>query len=169
MDRLQDYIRQQGEAVEQIKTNQKETGERSLVPVAAGSRDVRPVVVPDNEILEEFKTQVRNYMECDNNIKKLATVKKELQATKRELTKKIQEFMAKYNIEDLNTKDGKLHYKVTTSKAPVTRSSIRQRMLDMFGKASSVQELLDYVFTNDEKVKRVTLKRLKCTRETRID
>lgn len=136
---------------------------------AGGSREVRPVDVPTNEVLDEFKNRVRNWMDVDNNIKKLKTVMKEQMALKRQLTQQVLEFMSKYNIEDLNTKDGKLRYKVSVTKAPVTRATIRARMMEMYGKAPSVQELLDYVFSTEEKIEKPILRRLKNTRETRLD
>lgn len=185
MDLLNTYLDQQGAAVQNVNIvsnananananadpNADATGmSGAVVPHGGGeSRDVMSAEAPPNEILDEFKARVRNWMEIDNNIKKLQAVKKEQQALKKDLTKQVLEFMAKYNIEDLNTKDGKLRYKVNVTKAPITRSTIRTRMMEMYGKASTVQEMVDYVFSNDEVVQKASLKRLKNSRETRLD
>lgn len=169
MDRLNSYLEQQRAHVNEVGMTTVGAGasaSRELVPV---KREVRPVEVPTNEILEEFKTRVRNWIEVDNNIKKLQMIVREQQALKRQLTTYVLEFMSKYNIEDLNTKDGKLRYKVSVTKAPVTRASIRSRLVEMYGKTTNIQELIDYAFTSDEKVEKPTLRRLKNTRETRID
>lgn len=165
---MQKYLEDQSASVNQVGMKQS-GGQNALVPVVGGGREVRHIEMPCSEVLEEFKTRVRNWMAADNAIKKLTQMKKEQMALKKELTKQVLEFMAKYNIEDLNTKDGKLRYKITAGKAPVTRATIRQRMAEMYGKAATVEEMIDYVFSTDEKIERVTLKRLKCTRETNID
>ena len=73
--------------------------------------------MPDNQSLEEFKSQVRAWVEIDNNIRKLKKSIKEHNNAKKELNDFILRFMIKYNIEDLNTKDGsKLRYKINQVK-----------------------------------------------------
>jgi len=123
---------------------------------------VQHVDLPDNAILEEFKNQVRMWIENDNMIKKLQAVLKERNAVKKTLSDKILRFMAKYNIEDLNTKDGrKLRYKVKTTKQAPSKSEIRDRLKEHFGKIDNLEELTKLVFDTYEKKEVPVLRRLK--------
>jgi hypothetical protein len=123
---------------------------------------VQAVDLPDNAILDEFKNQVRLWIENDNMIKKLQAVLKERNAVKKTLSEKILRFMAKYNIEDLNTKDGsKLRYKVKSTKQTPTKAEIRDRLKEYFGKVDNLDELTKLVFEACEKKETPVLRRLK--------
>ena len=81
-----------------------------------------------NEImLEEFKKNVQNWMTFDNQMKRLAAASKQLKIKKKELNEKILDFMARYNIEDLNTKEGIIRYKKTFVKEPLTQKLIKEK------------------------------------------
>lgn len=123
---------------------------------------VQALDLPDNAILEEFKNQVRIWVENDNMIKKLQAVLKERNAVKKTLSEKILRFMAKYNIEDLNTKDGsKLRYKVKTAKLAPSKAEIKDRLKENFGKVDNLDELTKLVFDANEKKEVPVLRRLK--------
>jgi hypothetical protein len=125
-----------------------------------GGNALQPIELPDASILEEFKNHVRLWIENDNMIKKLRGVIKERNVVKTALTEKILKFMAKYNIEDLNTKDGsKLRYHVTTSKAAPTKSEIKERLTQYVGTVNDTNELIDKVFEKSNTKESVTLRR----------
>lgn len=88
----------------------------------------KPIDVPSADELEDFKNCVRIWMEVDSNVKKLQTMIKERNVLKKEVTVKILSFMSRYNIEDLNTKEGKLRYKVTRVKAPLSQKDIKEKI-----------------------------------------
>lgn len=88
---------------------------------------------PDGAVLEEFKHHVKLWMELDNQIKKMNAIVKEKRTVQKTLTEKILAFMIRYNIEDLNTKDGKLRYKVTRVKPSVKAKDIKQNIESYFG------------------------------------
>lgn len=127
-----------------------------------GSRAVTPMELPDNAVLEEFKNQVRLWIEIDNQISKLQQAVRERNVVKKQLTEKILRFMGKYNIEDLNTKDGsKLRYRVSTVKPVVSKADIKKRLLENYGKAQNLEQLTEILFSNQEQVQRVSLRRMK--------
>ena len=74
--------------------------------------------VPSNEELENFKNQVKQWIEYDNQIVKLKQALKERRRVQDQLTERIGSFMSKYNIEDLNTKHGKIRCKIIDIKTP---------------------------------------------------
>lgn len=122
---------------------------------------LKSVELPDQQTLEDFKTQVRLWIEIDNCITKLKKAIKERNVVKKQLTDKILMFMAKYNIEDLNTKDGsRLRFKVSQVKQPLTAKAIRDKLTENFENIKSLEELEEQVFTT-AKVEKVSLRRLK--------
>ena len=130
------------------------------------------VEVPTNEELEDFKNQVRIWLELDNTLRKLKAAVKERQAAKRELTDRILDFMGRYNIEDLNTRDGKLRYKVVSVKEPLTQNVIKSRIKEKI-QSGSVSDtdpdvVVADVFERSGTVKKAVLKRLK-RRSARMD
>lgn len=122
---------------------------------------LKTIELPDQAVLDDFKNQVRMWIEIDNNIRKLKQAARERNVIKKQLTEKILMFMAKYNIEDLNTKDGsRLRYKVTQVKEPLTAQKIKERLTQNIDKIHTVDDLQDKVFSV-KKVEKVTLRRLK--------
>lgn len=127
------------------------------------SRAMQPMELPDNDVLEEFKSQVRMYNEIDNQIMKLQAAMRERKALKKQLTEKILKFMGRYNIEDLNTKDGKLRYRTSTVKVGVSKADIKQRLIENYGKVQNIEELTNLIFASQETTQKVTLRRLRPT------
>lgn len=118
------------------------------------------ISVPNQNELDEFKNYVKMWIEVDNNVKQMLQVIKERKVIKQEISKKIIQFMSHYNIEDLNTKDGKLRYKVTTVKTPLSQNTIKTNLLNNYQVGIPVEELTDKVFQRDI-VSKGVLKRFK--------
>tara|TARA_Y100001970_G_scaffold292480_1_gene433939 strand:- start:8915 stop:9397 length:483 start_codon:yes stop_codon:yes gene_type:complete len=115
-----------------------------------------------NEImLEEFKKNVQNWMTFDNQMKRLAAASKVLKVKKKELNEKILDFMVRYNIEDLNTKEGIIRYKKTFVKEPLTQKLIKQKLQDIFKDNETDLEKVNEIFNNRGKVEKTSLRRLK--------
>lgn len=126
------------------------------------SRAVTPMELPDNAVLEEFKNQVRLWIEIDNQISKLQQAVRERNAVKKQLTEKILRFMGKYNIEDLNTKDGsKLRYRVANVKPVVSKADIKKRLIENYGKVQNLEQLTEILFSTQEQIQRISLRRMK--------
>jgi hypothetical protein len=125
------------------------------------------VNAPDNMSLDEFKHQVKLWIELDNQIKQMSQIIKEKKKIQRMLTDKILAFMARYNIEDLNTKDGKLRYKVTHVKPSVKQTTIKKKLYDYFEHDSELaNKVVNAVFddTAVQKIEKPALRRLKGVR-----
>lgn len=119
--------------------------------------------LPTPEELEEFKNFVKTWIEVDNSIKKLQQAVRERNAIKKQITEKITSFMGKFNIEDLNTKEGKLRYRVTQVKVTPRPTTIKTKLLEYFSPDTSAEELTRKVFESDQIVEKHSLRRFKAT------
>lgn len=119
-------------------------------------------IIPDNITLEEFRSYVKRYLELDNYIKKAREVIRDKRKQKDKLSEIISKFMIKFNIEDLNTKDGRIRCKVAQVKAPVNQKVIKEKITDYFkNNENECKEIIHKVFDEREKVEKVCLRRLK--------
>ena len=118
----------------------------------------------ENITLEEFKKYVEKWLELDNFVKKAQDVIRQKKKARDDLSKVITMFMCKYNIEDLNTKEGRIRCKVATSKAPISQKVIKQRITDYFGvNEEQKQAIINKIYEEREEREKVTLRRLKIT------
>ena len=115
-----------------------------------------------NEVLlEEFKDNVKQWLELDNQLKRLAAASKERRKKKNDINLKILEFMGKFNIEDLNTKDGIIRYKKTFVKEPLSQKTIKTKLEEIFKDDQENFEKIAKIFTDREKIEKTSLRRLK--------
>lgn len=120
----------------------------------------RPIELPDGEALAAFKAQVQAYMEVDDKLRKLHAAAKELNRNKKTLGEQILAFMARYNIEDLNTRNGKLRYRMTFVKVPASQKEMRNRFMSAFDATKTAEEISRVVFDARERIARASLRRL---------
>jgi|TARA_B110000977_G_C10880647_1_gene417355 hypothetical protein len=117
-----------------------------------------------NELmLEEFKKNVQTWMTQDNQLKRLATASKGLKNKNKQLYDKILDFMARHNIEDLNTKEGVIRYKKTFVKESLTQKMIKEKLNDIFKDNEDNLVKVNEIFNNREKIEKTSLRRLKLT------
>ena len=115
-----------------------------------------------NEVLlEEFKDNVKQWLELDNQLKRLAAASKERRKKKTDINLKILEFMGKFNIEDLNTKDGIIRYRKTYVKEPLSQKTIKTKLEELFKDDVENFEKIAKIFTDREKIEKTSLRRLK--------
>ena len=115
-----------------------------------------------NELmLEEFKKNVQTWMNYDNQMKRLAAASKLLKNKKKDINEKILDFMARYNIEDLNTKEGIIRYKKTYVKEPLTQKMIKDKLNELFKNNENDLNRVNEIFNNRQKVEKTSLRRLK--------
>jgi hypothetical protein len=120
--------------------------------------------IPENISLEEFKNYVKKWFEFDNFIKKAKDIIKEKKASRDKLSELISKFMCKYDIEDLNTKEGRIRCKTTVVKAPINQKIVKDKITDYFRENESQKnEILHKIYDDREKVEKVSLRRLKIT------
>jgi hypothetical protein len=77
------------------------------------------------------------------------------------MNEKILDFMARYNIEDLNTKEGIIRYKKTYVKEPLTQKLIKEKLNELFKDSDTNLEKINEIFNNRGKVEKTSLRRLR--------
>lgn len=111
--------------------------------------------------MEDFRKILDKYYQVDNYLKKLKTVGQEKKKQKENLTKIITCFMDKYQIEDINTNGGRIRFKRSFVKVQPSKKEIRNKLEMMLIDNSSEKNKILSLFQNNEKVEKVTLRRLK--------
>lgn len=110
--------------------------------------------------LEEFKNFVKKWLELDGYIRKAQEIVKEKKKQRNKLSEIITKFMCKYNIEDLNTKEGRIRCKTTYVKAPVTQKEVKERITTMIPQH---KEVVRKIYDERPKKEKVSLRRLRIT------
>lgn len=131
--------------------------------VAAKQELVLVENVDENITLEQFKEFVRKWIELDNFIKVNAESLRQKKKVRDKLALVISKFMCKYNIEDLNTKEGKIRCKVRAVKPPVTQNTVKQKLNEIFAHdEKKKEEVIEKIYKEERpKVEKVSLRRLK--------
>jgi len=106
---------------------------------------------PTKEELETFKNLVMDWFKYDDIIRKLIVALKERKNHQRVLNNKIEEFMFRYNYNDLNTQSGRLKATVRTSHKPINIKEIKE-ILEK-NKELKGEELLNILFNKEERPK----------------
>jgi hypothetical protein len=115
---------------------------------------------PDDHHLEDFKNDVRTWIELDNSIRRLQAAVKERRAARKAMTSRILTFMDQNNIDDLTTREGILRYKVSYVRVPLSQQAIKERISAYFdGNRETAQALSGSVFGNRERKEKATLVR----------
>jgi Family of unknown function (DUF5760) len=126
-------------------------------------------VPPTSEIpaygLDEFKSDVRTWIELDDSIKMLQNSIKERKYHKKHLTNRIIEFMDHHDIEDLNTRSGRIRHKMTYVRTPLSQNTIKTRIESFFkaeedDKIANLRNDLLAVVFNRERNEKHSLRRL---------
>ena len=114
--------------------------------------------------LEDFKNKVKIWIKLDNEIKELSNKIKVLDNERKQrkkymmtLTPHILSYMSSNEIEELNSRDGRLRYKASMVKPPLTQKDIKSKLYTAF---QNNHEDLDRIFNEREKIQKVTLRRL---------
>lgn len=118
--------------------------------------------MPTQQELDDFKQHVQVWLEYDTAIKKLAEAAKKHKNDMKPHAQKIQEFMRRFNIDDINTKDGKLKCRVSQVKAPIPQAEIKNRLLLNYNPEASAEDLTKTIFEKDRQTtEKVSLRRSK--------
>lgn len=127
------------------------------------SDDTNASTLPDNHYtLDEFKVDVRTWIELDDSIKSLQNAIKERRCAKKQLTDRITEFMNTNEIEDLITKNGRIRYKTNYVKSPLSHTDIKNRISDFFqSDENSAKQLVSMVFGLRGRSEKPSLRRMK--------
>ena len=119
----------------------------------------------DNQEFQFFKeglqTDVKQYLDLDEQIAKLNKALKERKKKKTELSLEILDKMKNIDINYMNIKGGKLVYAITKTKAPLNKTNITKSLGNYFKSDEKGLEICKYLFDNREKIEKVRLKRTK--------
>ena len=118
-------------------------------------------IQPSEDSLDTFKTQVKSYIEIDDEIRTLKRSLAEKMVAKKELSGIIQEFMQTHNIEDLNTRHGTIRYKITRCKRPLSQSMIKTKLVESYDPHMTAVDLAKKIFEERAMYDRPCLRRLK--------
>lgn len=102
---------------------------------------------PSQEELDNFKNLVNDWFKYDDQIRKLVIAIKERKNYQRVFNTKIQEFMLKYQYNDLNTQHGCIKSNVREVKAPIKINDIKDKIIKY--RELSGEELLKQIFEED--------------------
>jgi len=104
---------------------------------------------PSKDELDTFKNLVSEWFKYDDVIRKLEVALRERKTIQRALNTKIEEFMFKYNYNDLNTQNGRIKASVRTVHKPINLKEIKtiiESNKDLKG-----EELLSLIFNKEER------------------
>jgi len=104
---------------------------------------------PTKEELETFKNLVSEWFKYDDFIRKLIIALKERKNHQRALNNKIEDFMFKYNYNDLNTQNGRLKAVERKTHKPINIREIKE-ILEQ-NKDLKGEELLSKIFNKDDR------------------
>lgn len=140
----------------QVTDSQSEAGrDMSIVPITD---------LPENISIEDFSNLVKKWIELDNWIKKSQELAKQKRKQKDKLSEVITHYMTRYNIEDLNTSEGKIRCKVRYVKSGVNQKVVKEKITEIFkDNEETCNALITKIFNDREKVEKVSLRRIKIT------
>ena len=116
----------------------------------------------DESDMDKFKEDVKKWIDIDDKILSLSHDLRIIKKQRLELNSKIVNFMRNYNIEDLNTNNGKLEYRVKHSKKGLTAKKIHENLI-LYFKTDKDQAETIYKYLKDNRIDldKEILKRIK--------
>lgn len=164
-DRLRQYLQQQSQAMQSpcdfepdnlLNEGQINVHHNSLVPVQQ----------TNEHELTDFKEQVKSWLKYDNELKainaKIKILDNERKHRKKlmeKLSEMILKFMGSNEIDELNSREGIIKYKKSLVMAPLTQKKVIERLKEQFQSITDVDDRLNKVFKDREKVPKLCLKR----------
>ena len=164
-DRLRQYLQEQSQAMQNagdfeadnlLHEGQINVHHNSLVPVQQNN---------EQELID-FKEQVKSWLRLDNELKainaKIKVLDNERKHRKKmmeKLSEMILKFMSMNEIDELNSREGIIKYKKSLKKAPLTQKQMIERLKEQFQSINDVDERLNKVFKDREKIPKLCLKR----------
>ena len=104
--------------------------------------------------LQEFKTQVKQWLSIDEEILKYESKIKELKKLKNKILEpQITTFMVNYNISDLNTEQGKIRCNERNRKKPLNKTNIKNNLSQVISDESQIEQAMQLIMNNREIIK----------------
>jgi hypothetical protein len=121
---------------------------------------IKTAIEPTAEEMDTFKNLVADWFKYDDHIRKLKIAIRERKTLQQVLNNKIEEFMFKYNYNDLNTQNGRLKTNVRNVYKPINIKDVRDIINN--NKHLTGEELLAKIFNKEERevIVKKTIKRI---------
>ena len=103
---------------------------------------------------EQLKANVKIYLDMDDQIKALNKAIVERRKKKNELSKEILVTMKKYEIDNMNTKNGKLIYSTTKSSKPLNKNNLITGLNLYFQDEEKAKNVSKIVLEHREKIEK---------------
>jgi hypothetical protein len=108
---------------------------------------------------EELKTNVKEYLDLDDQIKALNKAVKERRDRKKKISEEILDNMKKFEIDCMNTKNGKLIYSESKRKENLNKKNLITGLNTFFNDEDKSKEVSKIVLDSRKEVVKVTLRR----------
>lgn len=136
-----------------------------MFPQSQQARDAVALVAPDATSMSQIRSYVRTYIEVDDQLRKLRVVVRERVAAKNAASEEIVKLMKRFNIEDLNTKDGStLRLKESRVKEPLKRTDLKERVRDKLNEPHdgeyNIEDAIEEIFENRPTITKEALQRI---------
>jgi hypothetical protein len=119
----------------------------------------------NNEEFMNFKQNVKQWIELDDDIITLQKAIKERNNKKKELTPNIMDFMNRYEINDLNTNNGKLKFTKSLQTKPLNKQFLISRLGDFFKDFNKGEKAASFILENRDKAEIMKLRRVQNKKE----
>ena len=108
---------------------------------------------------EQLKENVKEYLEIDDQIKALNKAMSDRRKQKRKLSDDILNMMKKFEIDNMNTKNGRLIYNVSNISKPLCKQNLIDGLNVYFKNDDTAKSVSEIVLDARPKVEKITLKR----------
>ena len=115
----------------------------------------------NNEEFSDFKRKVKDWLTIDDDIITLQNAIKDRKKQKDRLTPEILDFMDRFEINDLNTNDGKLKFTKSMYTKPLNKKFLISRLGDFFKDFSKGEKVAGFILDNRDKEEKIKLRRVK--------
>ena len=108
---------------------------------------------------DKLKLNVKSYLEIDDQIKALNKAIAERRKKKKELSEEILSTMKKFEIDNMNTKNGRLIYNVSKRAKPLNKKNLISGLDKYFKNVDKSKEVSKIILDNREVVEKIQLRR----------
>jgi hypothetical protein len=108
---------------------------------------------------DNLKENVKEYLEIDDQIKALNKAIVERRKQKSKLSADILTMMNKFEIDNMNTKNGRLIYSVSNTSKPLSKKNLVDGLNIYFKNEDTAKSVSQIVLDSRPKVEKITLKR----------
>jgi hypothetical protein len=122
----------------------------------------------NNEEFVEFKLNVKEWLTLDDDLITLQKAIKDRKNKKNELTPKVLNYMNRFQINDLNTINGKIKFTKSLCTKPLNKQFLISRLGDFFKDFTKGEKAASFILDNRDKEEKFKLRRVINKKEVSI-